>query len=138
MARHTERHGGNRHVSRMARAGTRRRRKGGSGAAPWVISNFGRSTAQQFNNTFGPDSLTHAGSLIPTLPGAPAVGPDNLPQGSTYTYVKQQGGRRKRNKKGGYWAAVIEQALVPFGLLGLQQTYGRRKRGGKKGTKKRH
>lgn len=137
MARHTRRHGGNRHGSRMARAGTRKR-KGGSGAAPWVISNFGRSAAQQFNNTFGPDSLTRSGSLIPTLPGAPAVGPNNLPQGSTYNYAKQQGGRRRRNKKGGYWAAVIEQALVPFGLLGLQQTYGRRKRGGKKGTKKNH
>lgn len=130
--KHTKRHGGR--GSRMARAGTKKRR-GGSGAAPWVISNFG-SPNQQYTNTFGPGALPNAqsGNLIPTRAGAPAVGPDNLPQGSTANSVSQQGGRRRR-KKGGYWAAVIEQALVPFGLLGLQQTYGRRKRGGKRSRK---
>ena len=37
------------------------------------------------------------------------------------------GGKRKtRSKKGGYWAQVINQALVPFGLWGLQNRYGKR------------
>jgi|APCry1669189534_1035231.scaffolds.fasta_scaffold155496_1 hypothetical protein len=37
------------------------------------------------------------------------------------------GGKRKsRSKKGGYWAQVINQALVPFGLWGMQNRYGKR------------
>jgi hypothetical protein len=45
----------------------------------------------------------------------------------------QRAGKRGRTKKrrGGYWSQVINQAIVPFTLLGLQQTY-RRKKGGKK------
>jgi len=45
------------------------------------------------------------------------------------------GGRRgkmSRKKRGGLWGQVINQAIVPFGILGMQQTYGRKKRGGKK------
>ena len=110
-------------------------KKGGAGASNWVISNFGGSTEQQFMNTFGPNSTTQSGSLIPTLTGAPAVLPYNVPQGSVATYVgpgPQNGGKRKgkgkkSGKKGGYWAQVIEQALVPFGLVGLQNMYGSRK-----------
>ena len=39
------------------------------------------------------------------------------------------GGTRK--KKGGLFGSVINQAIVPFGILGLQQSY-KRKRGGRK------
>jgi hypothetical protein len=38
----------------------------------------------------------------------------------------QKAGTRKR--KGGYWSQVFNQAIVPFSILGMQQTY-RRKRG---------
>jgi hypothetical protein len=41
----------------------------------------------------------------------------------------KRGGIKKR--RGGYWSQVINQAIIPFTLLGLQQTY-RRKKGGKK------
>ena len=122
-----------------AKAGGGRRRRGGAGAAQWVTSNFGDAN-HQYTNTFGPNFLPNAqsGNLIPTISGAPAVGHNNIPQGSTAMSIGQQGGKRRRSKKGGYWAAVIEQALVPFGLLGLQQTYGRRrKRGGKNTRRKR-
>jgi hypothetical protein len=45
----------------------------------------------------------------------------------------KRGGKRGGTKKrrGGYWSQVINQAIVPFTLLGLQQTY-RRKKGGRK------
>jgi len=103
----------------------RRGRRGGD-ASDWVISNFGGSTEQQFMNTFGNDGTGNAGNLIPTLTGAPAVLPYNIPQGSLAQNAApvQGGGRRK--KKGGYWGHVLKQALVPFGLLGLQQLYGKR------------
>jgi hypothetical protein len=116
------------------RKSRRRGKHGGAsaivpGAYNWLTSNFGSSAEQQFMNTFGNGGNGHSGNLIPTLTGAPGVTPYNVPQGSVATYVPnpaQSGG--KRRKKGGYWAQVLQQALVPFGLLGLQQAYGRRTR----------
>lgn len=53
---------------------------------------------------------------------------------SAQTKLAQSAGRRRKN--GGFLGEVINQAIVPFGLLGLQQSY-RRKRGGKKGGTRR-
>ena len=40
----------------------------------------------------------------------------------------QHGGKRKgKSKRGGFWGQVINQAIVPFGILGMQQTYNKRK-----------
>jgi hypothetical protein len=36
-------------------------------------------------------------------------------------------GRGRSQGIGGYWAAVLEQAIVPLTLLGIQQTYGRKR-----------
>ncbi len=49
---------------------------------------------------------------------------------------QRAGGRRRSNKvkKGGFWG-VLNQAIVPFSILGMQQTYGKRKQNG--GTRKR-
>jgi len=50
------------------------------------------------------------------------------------TYTTGMGG--KRRKRGGFLGeSVVNQAVVPFALLGMQQTY-RRKRGGKRHTRK--
>ena len=42
--------------------------------------------------------------------------------------------KRRRSKKGGFFGSIINQAIVPFGILGLQQSYGRKRKHG--GTKK--
>jgi len=106
-----------------------RGRRGGEGAADWVISNFGPTPDFQFMNTFGNSGNGNSGAQIPTVTGAPAVGPNNIPQGTINPnrLVPQFGGKRRR-KKGGYWAQVLETALVPFGLLGLQNAYAKRTR----------
>ena len=53
--------------------------------------------------------------------------------------VAQRAGGRRRSKKGGFWGQVINQAVVPFGILGLQQTYRRKNhRGGKTHRRRRH
>jgi hypothetical protein len=49
----------------------------------------------------------------------------------------QSAGGRKRSKKGGFWGQIINQALVPFSILGMQQTYRRNKHGGKRTKKSR-
>ena len=46
----------------------------------------------------------------------------------------QKAGRRSRGRRGGFWGQVINQAIVPFGLLAAQQTY-RKRRGGRKSRK---
>jgi len=113
----------------------RRRMRGGAGGADWAMANFGSTTEQIYQNTFGNGGNGNAGNLIPTLTGAPAVNPNvNVPQGSLAQYAgpgPQSGGsrhRRSRGKRGGYWSQVVQQALVPFGLLGLQNFYGKRTR----------
>jgi len=47
----------------------------------------------------------------------------------------QSAGKRRKNRRGGFFGEVINQAIVPFGLLGLQQTYRKKSRGGK-GTRR--
>ena len=39
--------------------------------------------------------------------------------------------RRHRSRRAGSLASLVNQAIVPFGILGLQQTYRKNKRGGK-------
>ena len=55
--------------------------------------------------------------------------PYNTPSGENLSLIQSAGKSRKR--RGGLVGEVINQAIVPFGLLGLQQTYGRKRRGGK-------
>jgi hypothetical protein len=52
--------------------------------------------------------------------------------------ARQTGGKRRnrsRAKKGGYWGAVLEQAIVPLTLLGLQQKFGTRRNQGARRNK---
>ena len=53
----------------------------------------------------------------------------NVPSAQNLSLVQSAG--KSRKKRGGLIGQVINQAVVPFGLLGLQQSYGRKKRGGK-------
>jgi hypothetical protein len=41
---------------------------------------------------------------------------------------QKAGGRRRSSKvkRGGFWG-VLNQAIVPFSILGMQQTYGKRR-----------
>jgi hypothetical protein len=58
------------------------------------------------------------------------------PNAQNLALVQSAGRRRgKRSRRGGFFGEVINQAIVPFALLGMQQTY-RRKKGGRKGTRK--
>jgi hypothetical protein len=55
-----------------------------------------------------------------------------MPTPSNLALVQKAGGKRR---KGGFLGEVINQAIVPLSILGMQQTY-RRKKGGKRGTRK--
>jgi hypothetical protein len=48
------------------------------------------------------------------------------------TYSNQSAGKPRKSRRGGFIGEVINQAIVPFGLLGLQQTYRKKRTGGRK------
>lgn len=102
------------------RSSRRRNKRGGEGAANPSsydsASTYMRATVgtpnQQYDNVF--DSSKSSNSNSNAIVGL---------QG-------QKAGTRR--KKGGYWSQVFNQAIVPFSILGMQQTY-RRKRGSSRG-----
>lgn len=112
------------HYKKMG--GKRKCKKGGEAQA-YELKTFGDMNTQ-YDNVFkqvpgvSNNSVAGMSNALRTLSG-------KLVGGSRR---KRCGGTRK--KHGGYWGQLINQAIVPLGLLGFQQTYGRKKRGGK--TKK--
>jgi hypothetical protein len=114
-----------------------RKHRGGSSANPASYSSastYGMavngSGDSQFNRVFsqsGMDSRSQSNTI---------VGVQGQNAGIPATLAQKAGGKRstsgKRSKKGGFWGQIINQAVVPFGILGLQQTYkGKRSGGGK-------
>ena len=93
--------------------------KGGQSAHGYVKSEYGTLNTQLQNASSGNQiqNLKH-----PT---------------TSQSMIGQSGGRRrrhkkcsssssKRTKKGGFWGSVINNAIVPFGLWGLQHKYAKR------------
>jgi hypothetical protein len=102
------------------RKGSRKyHKKGGSGAAypnSYTDSqSYMRATVgsgdQQWDNVFKQGSSNSNSNTIVGLQGQKAGGSRR---------------RRRRSKRGGFWGSVINQAIVPFGILGLQQSYRRK------------
>jgi len=106
----------------------RRSRRGGDGAAEYVLGQYGNGDAQW-------DAVFKTGN--------PAFGNEiiNQQHPSSVQAMAHKGGKRKsssssrssssksrsrRSKRGGYWGHIINQALVPFGLLGMQNAYAKR------------
>ena len=97
----------------------------GGGGAGWVEGKYGNED-QQYNSVFDIGSKT-LGNSFTILPASQTPTPGNL------SLIQSAGGRRRRRgrmtkKRGGFlMGEVINQAVVPFGLLALQNRYGRRK-----------
>jgi hypothetical protein len=119
----------------MGRAGGRsRRRRGGQSAAAYEMATVGTN---QWNNVFNNPQTMNAptgnglwsADLTQNVNG---VRPADPSLGKLL-----QGGKRrhKRTRRGGNLLDIVSQAAVPFGLLGLQQTYSKRRRGGRKSKK---
>ena len=97
----------------------------GGGGAGWVEGKYGNED-QQYNSVFDIGSKT-LGNSFTVLPASQTPTPANL------SLIQSAGGRRRgrgrmTKKRGGFlMGEVINQAVVPFGLLALQNRYGRRK-----------
>lgn len=125
-----------------ASGGRRRRQRGGqsgqqapppvvapySDASSYMLSKVGDGNTQ-WNNVFATQGQVPFGNEIRPLDGNVNV-QANI----------QAGGRRRRGsrkgKRGGFFGNVVSQAIVPFGLLALQNKYSRRHRNKRGGTRK--
>jgi hypothetical protein len=123
----------------MGRAGGRsRRRRGGQSAAAYEMTTLGNG-GTQWNNVFNNAQTMNAptgnglwsADLTQNVNG---VRPSDPSLGKL-----MQGGKRrnKKSKRGGNFLDIVGQAIVPFGLLGLQQAYTKRRgvKGGRKSRK---
>ena len=103
----------------------RRSRRGGNGAAEYVLSQYGTGD-EQWDAVFKTGNPVFGNEII------------NQHHPSSVQAMAHKGGRKststssssssksRRSKRGGYWGQMISQALVPFGLLGLQHAYAKR------------
>lgn len=119
----------------MGRQSHRKSKRGGSNyssAASYGQYVNGTQNAQfdRVFSTSGPYATSQSNTSI-GAEGQNAMQP-YIPSSQDLTLIQSAG---KRKKRGGLWGEVINQAIVPVTLLGMQQTIPRRKRGGKKSLK---
>jgi len=64
----------------------------------------------------------------------------NTPSAQNLSLVQSAGKRRRRSRSrtGGFLGEVLNQAIVPFSILGMQQSFRRKKNGGKTHKRRRH
>jgi len=109
-------------MTSSCKKGGKRGKKGGNGAASNMLKVVGNLN-EQLKNTLGVQNTSQSNALV-SMNG-------------------QRAGKRgkkmsmtKRRKNGGFWGQIINQAAVPAALLGMQQTYRRRRSvGGRKSRK---
>jgi hypothetical protein len=119
----------------MGRSGGKsRRRRGGQSGTDYEMNTLGNGQTQWGNVFSNPQTQS-----APTGNGLwNANTTQNVTRFSNDPSLGKlmQGGKRrhKRTRRGGNLMDIVGQAVVPFGLLGLQQTYSRRKsrNGGRK------
>lgn len=100
----------------------------GGGGAGWVEGKYGNED-QQYNSVFDIGSKT-LGNSFTILPASQTPTPQSLAliQSAGARRRGRRGRGRMTKKRGGFlMGEVINQAVVPFGLLALQNRYGRRK-----------
>lgn len=127
-----------RHRSRRHRSRSRRMR-GGSGsysdAASYGMYVNGTGGSQWARTMDQAGSYGQVpGNVIIGAQGQNVTAPSQMPT-SGQLALAQKGGRRHR--RGGFLGEVVNQAVVPLALLGMQQTY-RRKRSGGRRTRRHH
>jgi hypothetical protein len=118
----------------MVRTSYRKNKRGGSSySSAASYGEYVNGTANaQFDRVFstsGPYASINSNTSIGAQ-GQNSTQP-NLPSSQDLTLIQTAG---KRGKRGGVWGEVINQAVVPVALLGMQQTY-RKKQGGRKTRK---
>lgn len=109
-----------RNKSMRKRSGSRRVYKGGNYTSAATYGEYvNGSIPDQLSRVFtdGRDS-----NILVGAQGQQMTGPNSSPPNLD---LIQTAGKRK--KKGGFLGEVINQAIVPFGILAMQQRFGRKR-----------
>lgn len=121
MARHSRRH-------------RSRKISGGSGNYS-DASSYGMyvngTGGEQYNRTLDQSGSygNIPGNIIIGAQGQNIPPSSQIPDSGNLNLIQNGAGRRRR--RGGFLGEVINQAVVPLALLGTQQSYGRKRKGGK-------
>ena len=102
-----------------------RRFRGGSAFTSSYANADGLQTTGSSNYAAAPN-VSAASSATPEVAATGQAGGRSRSQMKSQSQMKSRG-RGRSQGIGGYWAAVLEQAIVPLTLLGIQQTYGRKR-----------
>jgi len=106
-----------------------RRMAGGYSSASTYGMHVSGDTNSQYNRVFGPEYSNVQGNVIIGAQGQNITPASQMPTAANLAAAQSAGKRRGR---GGFLGEVVNQAVVPLSLLGMQQTYGRKK-GNKRG-----
>ena len=137
--------------SAPSKGGRRRRMRGGNSGAPYSSASSYGSYVNGSENSQYDRVFSQAGSYA-SVPGNTSIGAQGqnanmlgTPNASSLSLIQNAGSKRRRSHKkrntkkryGGFLGQVINQAIVPLGLLGMQQTYRRNKHSNNKSRRHR-
>lgn len=125
--RHYKKHSRGRKTAHRRRHISRHKKmRGGSYSSASSYGTYVNGTADaQYNRVFDQSGQYGQvpGNVIIGQQGQNLVSAARMPTASELSLVQKAG---SKNRRGGFLGQVINQAIVPFGLLGLQQTYRRK------------
>jgi hypothetical protein len=110
----------------------KRSQRGGSYTSASTYGSYVNGTGdQQFARTFD-QSGPYGARIGAEYVGAQGQGASspNMPSAQSLSLIQSAGSRRK--KRGGLFGEVLSQAIVPAAILGMQQTYRKRRTGGRR------
>ena len=92
-----------------------------SDAASYALATAG-NTNTQYSNVFDIGKNNQQGNGLVGLQGQTVGG-----RRRSRSRGRRRRGSRKRSQKGGFWGGLISNALAPFSLLAMQQSFRRKK-----------
>jgi hypothetical protein len=97
-----------------------------SDAASYALATAGNSNTQ-YSNVFDIGKNNQQGNGLVGLQGQRVGG--GRSRGRGRSQGRSRGRKRSRSQKGGFWGGLISNALAPFSLLAMQQSFKRKNNG---------
>ena len=133
-------HSNRKHSNRKHSNRKHKKQSGGEGASQYELSMVGKLD-NQINSVFGPGNTSQSNALPnPLLTRQPLDLMMNKGGSKKRKSVKRRSAKRKqcgKSKRGGFFGSVLNQGLVPFSILAMQQSFRRKKSSSKNKTYKR-
>jgi hypothetical protein len=111
--------------------------RGGNGPSPYSSASSYSSYVNGSENTQYDRVFSQSGSYA-SVPGNTSIGAQGqnanmvgTPNSNSLSLIQSAGSRHRRGRRhtkkrrGGFLGQVVNQAIVPFGILGMQQSYRR-------------